>query len=151
MWLGIRDTPRAMSQENVEFVKGFLTAGADADKEALLAALPEVIAQMCDPEIEWIEDPQRADARVYRGHDGVRESFERWLDQWDEYGMEPERFVDCGDDVFVVAREHGRGATSGATVSARIYLVFTFRKGKVLRYQEFYDEAEALEAAGLSK
>ena len=140
-----------MAQENLEFVKGFLTAGADADKEALLAALPEVIAQMCDPEIEWIEDPQRADGRVYRGHDGVRESFERWLDQWDEYGMEPERFTDYGDDVLVVAREQGRGATSGATVSARIYLVFTFRDGKVLRYREFYDEAAALEAAGRSE
>jgi ketosteroid isomerase-like protein len=133
----------------LEFVKGFLTAGADADKQALLAALPEVIAQMCDPEIEWIEDPQRADGRVYRGHDGVRESFERWLDQWDEYGMEPERFTDYGDDVLVVAREQGRGATSGATVSARIYLVFTFRDGKVLRYREFYEEAAALEAVGL--
>jgi ketosteroid isomerase-like protein len=64
--------------------------------------------------------------------------------------MEAERFIDYGDDVFVVAREQGRGATSGATVSARIYLVFTFREGKVLRYREFYDEAAALEAVGLS-
>ena len=140
-----------MSQENVEFVKGLMTAGADADKQALLAALPEMIALMCDPEIEWHEDPQRPDSRVYRGHDGVRESFEKWLDQWDEYGIEAERFIDCGDDVLVVAREQGRGATSGATVSARIYLVMTFRDAKVLRYREFYDEAAALEAAGLSK
>jgi ketosteroid isomerase-like protein len=140
-----------MSQENVEFVQGLMAAGEDVDKQALLAALPEVIAQMCDPEIEWIEDPQRADSRVYRGHDGVRESWERWLDQWDEWGFETERFIDCGDDVLVVAREHGRGATSGATVSARIHLVFTFREGKVLRYREFYDEAAALEAVGLSE
>jgi ketosteroid isomerase-like protein len=140
-----------MSQENVDFVKGFLTAGADADKEALLAALPEMIPLMCDPEIEWYEDPQRADSHVYRGYDGVRESFERWLDQWDEYGLEAERFIDCGDEVFVVAREQARGAASGATVSARIYLVFTFRNGKVLRYREFYDEAAALETVGLSK
>jgi ketosteroid isomerase-like protein len=140
-----------MSQENVEFVKGIFAAGQDMDKEAFLAALPEVIAQACDPEIEWYEDPQRADARVYRGHAGVRESFERWLDQWDEYGTEAERFVDCGDDVLVVAREHGRGARSGATVSARIFVVVTFRDGKILRYREFYDEAAAREAAGLSE
>jgi ketosteroid isomerase-like protein len=140
-----------MSQENVEFVKGIFAAGQDMDKEAFLAALPEVIAQACDPEIEWYEDPQRADARVYRGHGGVRESFERWLDQWDEYGTEAERFVDCGDDVLVIAREHGRGARSGATVSARIFVVVTFRDGKVLRYREFYDEAAAREAAGLSE
>ena len=119
-----------MSQENVEFVKAFFAAGSAVEKEALLSALPELIAQACDPEIEWYEDPQRADARVYRGHRGVRESFERWLDQWDEYGAEAERFIDCGDDVLVVAREHGRGARSGATVSSRIFYVLTFRDGK---------------------
>jgi ketosteroid isomerase-like protein len=140
-----------MSQENLEFVKGLFAAGSDMDREALLAALPELIAQTCDPEIEWHEDPQRADGRVYRGHSGVRESWERWLDQWDEYGTEAERFVDCGDDVLVVARERGRGARSGATVSARNFIVITFRQGKILRYREFYDEAAALEAAGLSE
>jgi ketosteroid isomerase-like protein len=138
-----------MSHENVDFVKGLFAAASDMDKEALLSALPELIAQTCDPEIEWYEDPQRADACVHRGHGGVRESFERWLDQWDEYGFEAERFVDCGDDVLAVAREHGRGAISGATVSSRIFIVVTFREGKVLRYREFYDEAAAREAAGL--
>ena len=138
-----------MSQENVEFMKGLFAAASDMDKEALLAALPELIAQTCDPEIEWYEDPQRADARVYRGHEGVRKSWERWLDQWDEYGGEAERFIDCGDDVLVVAREHGRGARSGATVSGRIFIVVTLRNGKILRDREFYDEAAALEAVGL--
>ncbi len=80
----------------------------------------------------------------------MRESFERWLDQWDEYGSQAERFVDCGDDVLVVAREHGRGARSGVTVSSRIFIVVTFRDGKLLRYREFYDESAALEAVGLS-
>jgi ketosteroid isomerase-like protein len=140
-----------MSQENVDFVKGLFAAGAEMDKEALLAALPELIAQTCDPEIEWYEDPQRADGRVYRGHSGVRESWERWLDQSDEWDTEAERFVDCGDDVLVVAREHGRGARSGATVSARNFIVITFRHGKILRYREFYDEAAALDAVGLSE
>jgi ketosteroid isomerase-like protein len=138
-----------MSQENVEFVKGLMAAGSEMDKQALLAALPEFIEQICDPEIEWIEDPSRADRRVYRGHDGVRESWEQWLDQWEEYGFEIERIVDCDDAVLAVAREHGRGTTSGATVSARNFMVITFRDGKILRYQEFYDEADAREAAGL--
>ena len=140
-----------MSQENVDLVKGFLGAGAEMDKQTLLAALPEVIAQTCDPEIEWHEDPQRADASVYRGHGGVRESFERWFDQWDEYGFETEQVIDCGDDVLVVVREHGRGAMSGTTVSARNYWVITIRAGKILRYREFYDEAAAREAVGLSE
>jgi uncharacterized protein len=138
-----------MSEENVDFVKGLLAGTAAMDKQAMLAMLPEAIPQVFDPEIEWVEDPQRADGRTYRGHAGVRESWERWLEQWEEYGYEAERFVDCGDDVLVVAREKGRGSTSGATVSARIYSLITLRDGKILRYREFYDEAAAFEAAGL--
>jgi uncharacterized protein len=140
-----------MSQENVEMVQAFFAGTGDMDKQALLAMLPEVIPQAFDSEVEWHEDPQRADGRVYRGHDGVAESFEQWLDQWDEWGFELERIVDCGQDVLGVMREEGRGARSGAMVSARLFMVMTFRDGKILRYREFYDEAAALEAAGLTE
>jgi len=140
-----------MSQENVDFLAGLFAGAESVDKETMLAALPDVIEQMCDPEIEWVEDPQRADGRVYRGHEGVRESWERWLENFDEYGFEIERISDHGGRVLVVAVEHGRGSASAAEVSAHLYLVFTFRAGKVLRYQEFYDEEQALEAVGLSE
>src|SRR3954454_12176550 len=126
-----------MSQENVELVEGILAGAQIDDKQVLLAALPELIAQACDADIEWVEDPQRADSRVYHGHEGVRQSFERWLEQWDEYGGETERFIDCGDDVLVIAHERGRGTTSGVTVSARNYMVFTIRASKIARYREF--------------
>src|SRR5439155_406990 len=67
----VRDT-RPVSQQDVEFVRGFFEGSVSADKEALLEMLPQVIEQTCDPEIEWVEDPQRADGRTYRGHAGVR-------------------------------------------------------------------------------
>ena len=137
-----------MSQENVDFVRGLYAAADGLDKEALLAALPAMIAEVCDPEIEWVEDPQRADGRTYRGHDGVRESWEQWLEQWDEYDWELEQVTAHGDRVLAAAVERARGTASGATVSARIYAVYTFRAGKILRYQEFYDEGQALAAAG---
>jgi ketosteroid isomerase-like protein len=140
-----------MSQEDVEFLEGLFAGAEQMDKQALLDALPELIPQMCDPDIEWVEDPRRADRRVYRGHDGVRESFEHWLENFEEYGFELERMVDCGDKVLVYAREEGRGTLSGGTISQRIYSVYAFRDGKIARYQEFYDERDALEAAGLSE
>jgi uncharacterized protein len=140
-----------MSQENMEFLEG-LFAGAAAvgeGKQAILDALPDLIPQMCDPDIEWEEDPRRADRRTYRGHEGVRESFERWLENFDEYEFEVERIVDCGDKVLVYGREEGRGSLSGASISQRIYTVFTFRDGKIARYQEFYEESDARDAAGV--
>jgi ketosteroid isomerase-like protein len=138
-----------MSQENVEFLEGLFAGAADMDKQALLDALPDFIPQMCDPDIEWVEDPRRADRRMYRGHDGVRESFERWLENFSEYRFEIERIVDCGEKVLVIAREEGRGLASGATIGQRIYSVYSFRDGKISRYEEFYEERDALEAAGL--
>jgi ketosteroid isomerase-like protein len=137
-----------MSQENVDFVRGLFSGVPDMDKNALLAALPELVQHACDPEIAWIEDPSRADARTYRGHEGVIESWQRWLENFDDYGGELEEVRDCGDRVLATVREEARGRASGATVSARNYIVMTFRDGKILRYQEFYDEAAALEAAG---
>jgi ketosteroid isomerase-like protein len=138
-----------MSQENVQFVEALFAGAAGADKEELLRALPELIAQTCDPEIEWIEDPGRADARVHRGHDGVRRSWEEWLAGFEQYRFEVEEVLDCGDRVLVVGSEQGRGAASGAAVSSRNYSVLELRDGKLLRYREFYDEGAARGAAGL--
>jgi uncharacterized protein len=139
-----------MSRENVEFVSALLDGTAGMDKRAILAALPELIAGTCDPDIEWVEDPQRPDRQVYRGHEGVLRSWERWLEHWEEWDTEVERLIDCGESVLVIARERARGATSGATVGSRNYLVFTIRAGRIIRYQEFYDEKAAHRAAGLA-
>ena len=46
-----------MSQENVEIVTGLYEGAEAMNKEQLLAALPELIRQMCDPEIEWVDTP----------------------------------------------------------------------------------------------
>jgi ketosteroid isomerase-like protein len=139
-----------VSQGNVDFVKGLYTAAETMDKKELLAALPGLIAEVCDPEIEWIEDPARADSQTYRGHAGVLRSFEHWLEGFEEYGVAFESARDCGDTVYVVAREQARGAASGATVTASIYQLVTMRDGKIVLFREFYDEQAALVAAGLS-
>ena len=128
-------------------MRNLFAGAATADKRALLEILPQLIEQACDPEIEWVEDPQRADSRTYRGHAGVRESFERWLEGFDEYSFKLEDVIDCGANVLVITEERARGAASGATISSRNYAVLTLRDGKLLRYREFYDEDAARRAA----
>jgi ketosteroid isomerase-like protein len=135
-----------MSQENVELLRSLFDGPQSTDREALLAALPELIPEVCDPDIEWIEDPTRADGRTYHGHEGVRDSWTRWLENFEQYRVDVESIADHGDRALVVAVEHGRGSVSSAEVSARVFVVVTFRAGKILRYQEFYDEQAALAA-----
>lgn len=68
-----------MSRENVEFVEGLVAGAVDMDKQALLAALPELIAQACDPDIEWVEDPN---APTAASTTGTRPSNSRGNDGW---------------------------------------------------------------------
>jgi ketosteroid isomerase-like protein len=103
----------------------------------------------CHPEVEW-SAPE--DGTIYRGRDGVRQRLEEWLESFDDYRFEVQRIVDCGgDDVLVVGREVARGAISGAEVRADDYELLTIREGMIVRIREFYDEQDALEAAGLEE
>jgi ketosteroid isomerase-like protein len=133
-----------MSQENVELVARFYEPATS--KAEMLTAMPKIMA-FCHPEIEWTP---REDESNYRGREGVRAALEQWLESFDEYRFEVQRIVDCGgDDVLVVGVEVGRGAMSGAEVRSVNHELLTIRDGMIVRYREFWDKSEALEAAGL--
>ena len=55
-----------------------------ASKEEILKGLPQLVPVLFLADAEWVEAPERVDAKTHRGHDGIRESFERWLDQWED-------------------------------------------------------------------
>ena len=133
-----------MSQENVELVARFYEPATS--KAELLSAMPRTMA-FCHPEVEWTS---REDGLTYRGREGVREALERWLESFDEYRYEVQRIIDSGgDDVLVVGLEVARGAMSGAEVRSVNHELLTVRDGMIVRFREFFDEREALEAAGL--
>jgi ketosteroid isomerase-like protein len=135
-----------MSQENVELATRWYEVATS--KTELLAGMPRTM-EFCHPEVEW-SAPE--DGTIYRGRDGVRQRLEEWLESFDDYRFEVQRIVDCGgDDVLVVGREVARGAISGAEVRADDYELLTIREGMIVRIREFYDEQDALEAAGLEE
>jgi ketosteroid isomerase-like protein len=133
-----------MSQENVELVARFYEPATS--KAELLSAMPRTMA-FCHPEVEWTS---REDGVSYRGRDGVRQALERWLESFDEYRYEVQRIIDSGgDDVLVVGLEVARGAMSGAEVRSVNHELLTIQEGMIVRFREFFDRTEALEAAGL--
>ena len=134
-----------MSQENVEIAAAWYEPAAS--KEGLLAAMPSTMAR-CHPDVEWTV---QEDGTTYRGREGVRRRLEDWLASFDEYRYDVRRIIDCGGDrVLVEAVEIARGAVSGAKIHSTHYELLTIRDGLIVRIQEFYDEGDALEAAGLS-
>jgi ketosteroid isomerase-like protein len=81
--------------------------------------------------------------------EGVRRFWEQWEELFDDIRIEPEELIDATDRI--VSRLHiiGSGKGSGVDVDQRVYQVVELRDGSIVRVDEFYDRAEALEAAGL--
>ena len=132
-----------MSQENVEIVRSSIeTYNADG----LEAAMP-----FLHPEVEWHMNLEWPDAPVFRGHDGIRELAASFQDVLGEIRIEPDRFVDMGDDVVVIGRLCVTGTGSGVATESHRAWVYTLREGKIVRHLTFADDAEALEAVGLSE
>jgi len=78
-----------------------------------------------------------------------RKAFAGIRDAYDDVRVEPEEFIDAGDDVIVIARIKGTGRASGVDVDWRQGYIWTIRDGKGVRFRWFSDPDQALEAAGL--
>jgi len=65
-----------------------------------------------------------------------------------EVYVKPVELVDFGDRIVVLANVPMRAQASGIELTEKFALVSTLKDGLVIRVEEYYDHAEALEAAG---
>ena len=103
----MRDTARAMSQENVETVLKAYASFSKGDLTTVLQQLdPEVVSYTAAP----------LDPAEYRGHEGFLQWCENWLDAFDEFENEVEGHVEVGEAVVLRVRQRATGAASGVPV-----------------------------------
>lgn len=81
------------------------------------------------------------------GPDGFRRAHEEALEAFEDYLVEPQRFIDAGDAVVVAVRISGRGRGSGATLEMDVVHTWFLSDGKVVRNEIHRTVDEALEAA----
>lgn len=100
-------------------------------------------------EAEWHPYLGALEGNVYRGRDAL---LRMWLGIEESFGgslrLEPQEFIECGDQVVVVVEAQGKGSGSGAEVRQSWAQLATMRDGFVFRVEPFPDRAAALEAAG---
>src|SRR5712691_6279012 len=95
-----RDTGRAMSQQNVELARRGYEAFATGD----LAPL----SNFFDPEIEVHDFPDVPDRAVYHGPEGFLALVANVVAEFDDFRIEPEKFIAIGDEHVLVLVRHGR-------------------------------------------
>jgi ketosteroid isomerase-like protein len=134
-----------MSQENVETVRLAYEAFSRAGLDALL--------EHFHPDAEYdITAAIGPYAGMYYGRAAIRAFLADYFESWEYVRMEPEEFIEVGEDhVVVLLRLHMRGKGSGVEVEARTTNVWTVRDGKAVRMAVHNDKAAALRAVGVSK
>jgi ketosteroid isomerase-like protein len=139
----LRDTAQAMSQENVETLRGGFDAFARGDVDDVLERL--------DTDVDW--SPAIGPilgVETVRGREALRRFLTRDLfEGFDQFGAEPLSIEDLGGEyVLVMVRYTGRGQSSGIEMDMTSASLYRMRDGKVVTMRDYPTRTEALEAAG---
>jgi hypothetical protein len=103
-----------------------------------------------DPELEYRPSPAMMAPDldpVFYGYDGYLRLWQYWLDAFDDIRWEADEMIDFGDNLLVTARQVGTGSGSGVAVGDSLFQLYTLRRGLIIRFEDFVDRSEALEAA----
>jgi len=76
---------------------------------------------------------EQAGQGVYRGHEGATRSLADWTEDFDDFEVFAEEFLDKGDHVIVRTRQTGSGKASGIPMEGVFWFVCRVREGKVVR------------------
>jgi ketosteroid isomerase-like protein len=108
------------------------------------------------PEFEYLPGRNWVESGIvepcYRGLEGYRNYIAATSEVWGEENyIKPVELIDLGDRFVLLAHVPMRAQASGVPLTEPFAYVTTVRDGRVIRLQEYYDHAEALEAVGLSE
>ena len=132
-----------MSEENVDAIRAVYEGFANGDFRASL--------DVFDPHVLFVQDPGLPESGTYLGLKRLAEYTRGFLEPWTHITIEAEEITDAGDTVVAAVCQRGVGIESGARTEFRYFQVWSFRGGKVIRFENFRERSEALDAAGLSE
>jgi ketosteroid isomerase-like protein len=125
----------AMSPENLELVRTIYRRWGEG----------ESTSDLIDPELEYVNPPYAVESGTRRDRRALGDIREVYPD----FRVEPERFVDAGDEIVVIGTARGTSA-SGLEAQWRQGYVWTVRDGRAVRFRWFNRPEEALEAVGIA-
>ena len=123
-----------MSRDNVDVVRAIHEGWVEGVSTNHLIA----------PDLEYVNPPYAVEPGTVKG----RGTLFKVRDVYANFRLDPERFIDVGDNVVVIGMARGTGS-SGVEIERRQGYVWTVKDGLAVRFQWFNDPAEAFEAVGL--
>jgi uncharacterized protein len=127
----------------VAAIRGFYAGINSNDIDAAMADL--------DAEIVRIEPSGYPMSGTYIGLGPIREMWIKARSTWAEGTCEPQQFFAKGDVVVAFAHVHVRLHDSQDWLDGDLADVFTFRDGKIVKYETVNEQADALESNGMDE
>jgi len=118
---------------NVQVLKEAYAAFNRGDIPAILGRLSE--------KVEWIAPNVEPVAGTYHGRDGAAQFFRKVKEIVEFSAFEPREYVAQGDRVIALGNYKGTAHATGKSYGCDWVMSFTFRDGKVTKFQEFTDTA----------
>jgi uncharacterized protein len=125
-------------EEDVDRLRGAYEAFNEGGVEAIFERLA--------PGFQVRDRESSPDRQTRHGKEGIKQLFDSYMEAFDALRLEPEEFIDAGDQIVVSLHQRIRGKGSGAEVVGRIAHVWTMRDGAAHRLRIFSDKERALEA-----
>lgn len=131
-----------MSEGNVETVRAAIDAANRGDwQEAFKDGAPGFELDLRGPS---------PDFGVLRGFEASRKALLQYWETFEDFHVEIEEVIHADEErVITGVRDSARLSGSDSEISNRIFQVWTFRDGKIVRLSLHTDRNRALEAAGL--
>lgn len=131
-----------MSEQNVAIYHDMVAAWNDGDVDRLVA--------FTDPRVEVLSFLATVEGG-YQGHEGVRRWWQNFHETFPDWHAEVQDIYATGETTVARLRLRGHGGGSGVPVDQVMWHVVLWRDGKSVRVSAHGDEADALQAAGLSE
>ena len=127
--------------QNLETVRRLVAAFNARDVDGFVAGL--------DAEVELHPLRAQLEGRPYRGHEGARQMFIDFDDDWDYLRIEIDELREAGEEVVALCHLRSRSRAGGVDLDVPVAFVWRFRDGKAVFGKVFSEPQDGLEAAGL--
>jgi ketosteroid isomerase-like protein len=128
------------TEQNIQAAKAGYAAFQRGDMQGILAQL--------DENIEWVTTkvPGMPGSGIKHGHQGAMEFFQDVNEHWDFEAFELREFIASGDVLAVEGYYRARARKTGAMMESPWVMVWRFRNGKCVHFQEYTDTAALTKA-----
>jgi hypothetical protein len=159
-----------MSEENVAIVRRLYSdqpvdLASVFSEPALLDAMRSQVEPLVHPDFESLggsaqlalegQDPGskgQSSRPASVGVEGLLTAWRDWLAAWESWVVRPAEFIEVDEHrVLVLLDVQARSKTHQVAIPLPSANLLTLREGKLARLEMFTNQAEALEAAGLSE